>query len=68
MTQSKKNSLFEAFTNVLIGYLVAVTANLLILPVFGYNVTVADSFSIGVAFTLVSLGRSYVIRRIFNRY
>lgn len=68
MTQSKKNSLFEAFTNVLIGYLVAVIANLLILPLFGYNVTVADSFSIGVAFTLVSLGRSYVIRRIFNQY
>jgi hypothetical protein len=39
----------------------------LILPLFGYNVTIGDSFAIGLAFTVVSLVRSYVLRRIFNR-
>ena len=65
--QSKRNSAFEAATNVAIGYLVSVLANVLILPVFGYNVTIGDSFAIGLAFTVVSLARSYVLRRLFNR-
>jgi len=65
--QSKRNSAFEAATNVAIGYLVSVLANVLILPLFGYNVTIGDSFAIGLAFTMVSLARSYVLRRLFNR-
>ena len=65
--QSKRNSAFEATTNVAIGYLVSVLANVLILPLFGYNVPIGDSFAIGLAFTIVSLVRSYVLRRIFNR-
>lgn len=60
-------SAFEASANVAIGYLVSVAANFLILPLFGYDVSVADSFAIGLAFTAVSLVRSYVLRRIFNR-
>ena len=65
--QSKRNSAFEAFTNVVTGYLVSVAANVLVLPMFGYNVTVFDSFAIGLAFTAISLVRSYVLRRVFNR-
>lgn len=64
--QSKRNSAFEAATNVAFGYLVSVLANVLILPVFGYNVTLGDSFAIGLAFTVVSLVRSYLLRRAFN--
>lgn len=65
--QSKRNSAFEAVTNVAIGYFVSVLANVLILPLFGYNVTIGDSFGIGLAFTAVSLARGYVLRRFFNR-
>jgi len=64
--QSRLMSAVEASTNVLIGYLVSVAANIIILPLFGYDVTVADSFAIGLAFTAVSLVRSYVLRRAFN--
>ena len=66
--QSKRNSAFEAIANVTIGYLVSVAANIVVLPLFGYDVTVADSFAIGLAFTAISLARSYVLRRIFNRF
>ncbi|MDG1313911.1 MAG: hypothetical protein P8P29_00110 [Flavobacteriaceae bacterium] len=59
-------SALEASFNVLIGYFVSVLANILILPLFGYAVTVADSFAIGLAFTAVSLVRSYALRRWFN--
>jgi hypothetical protein len=64
--QSRLMSAVEASFNVLIGYLVSVLANILILPLFGYDVTVADSFAIGLAFTAVSLVRSYALRRWFN--
>lgn len=64
--QSRIMSAFESIINVLIGYLVSVAANILILPLFGYDVTIADSFAIGLAFTAVSLIRSYVLRRAFN--
>jgi hypothetical protein len=64
--QSRLNSATEAFVNVAIGYLVSVLANILILPMFGYDVTLVDSFAIGVAFTVVSLLRSYAVRRFFN--
>jgi hypothetical protein len=58
----------EAVTNVAIGYLVSVAANIIVLPMFGYNVTIADSFAIGLAFTAISLARSYILRRVFNRF
>ena len=64
--QSRMMSAVEASANVAIGYLVSVAANLLILPLFGYDVSVADSFAIGMAFTVVSLVRSYALRRAFN--
>ena len=64
--QSRRMSALEAFCNVLIGYLVSVIANIIILPLFGYNVTIGDSFAIGFAFTVVSLVRSYALRRMFN--
>lgn len=64
--QSRFMSAVEALANVLVGYLVSVGANFVILPAFGYAVSVADSFAIGLAFTVVSLVRSYIIRRFFN--
>lgn len=65
--QSRLMSATESATNVAIGYLVSVAANIIVLPAFGYNVTIADSFAIGLAFTAISLARSYILRRVFNR-
>tara|TARA_R100000951_G_C2587597_1_gene163927 strand:+ start:50 stop:256 length:207 start_codon:yes stop_codon:yes gene_type:complete len=66
--QTKRRSLIEAVTNVLIGYLVAVISNLIVLPLFGYQVSLFDGFAIGIVFTVISLIRSYIIRRAFNYY
>lgn len=65
--QSKSMSLVEAISNVFIGYLVATAATYIILPLHGYNVTTAHALSISLAFTLISLIRSYLLRRVFNR-
>lgn len=64
--QTRGMSAVEAAVNVAIGYFVSVVANILVLPLFGYNVTVFDSFAIGAAFTVISLIRSYGVRRFFN--
>lgn len=60
-------SAVEAVANVAIGYVVAVAANAVVLPMFGLHPTALDSFAIGALFTAISLARSYVLRRLFNR-
>ena len=64
--QSRRMSLIEAVTNVAIGYGVAVLAQLAISPLFGIAVSLGDNLAIGAAFTVVSLARSYAVRRLFN--
>lgn len=65
--QSKKHSLIESFTNVLIGYVVALLSQLAVFPLFDINVPFTDNLLIGAYFTVISLVRSYVIRRWFNK-
>lgn len=66
MSQSRRMSMIEAVTNVLVGYGVAVLAQLAIFPLFGIAVSLGDNLAIGAAFTVVSLARSYAVRRLFN--
>jgi hypothetical protein len=66
VTQTRLGSLIEAFMNVLIGFGINFAANLIILPWFGYTPTLWDNFQIGLLYTVVSIARSYVIRRWFN--
>lgn len=61
----KSSSLIEALSNVAIGYGISFAANALILPQFGYNITVSDNLAIGAIFTMVSVARSYLLRRLF---
>lgn len=68
MTQPRRQSAIEACANVVVGYGVAVAANLLVLPRFGLTVTASDAAGIGCIFTAISLVRSYVLRRVFNRW
>lgn len=66
VTQSRRASAVEACCNVALGYIIAIGAQMLIFPHFGINVSMQDNLAIGAAFTVVSLVRSYVLRRVFN--
>ncbi len=66
MTQSRRMSLIEAATNVIVGYGVAVAATWVILPWFGHKISAQDTLSVSAVFTAVSLLRSYLLRRLFN--
>jgi len=68
MSQSRRQSMIEAVINVAVGYGIAVAAQVLIFPFFGIRVSVADNLTIGLLFTIVSLARSYTLRRLFNRW
>lgn len=65
--QSRKGSFIEACINVLIGFWINFFANLVILPMIGFEISVSQNFFIGFLYTLVSVTRSYVVRRWFNR-
>ena len=64
--QSKRESMIESLTSTTIGIIIGIVLNLTILPIFGYPVSWSDSLWISVIFTIVSIIRSYVIRRFFN--
>lgn len=64
--QTKLGSFIEAGANIAVGFGINFCANLLVLPHFGFPVTIAQAFGIGLVFTAVSLARSYVLRRWFN--
>lgn len=64
--QTRIGSLFESAVNIVIGYFVALLSQLLVFPMFGIDVPLSTNLWIGAWFTVISLVRSYVIRRWFN--
>ena len=65
--QTKFQSFIESTVNILIGYFTALASQLLIFPLFNINITIQDNLLIGLYFTLISLIRSYLVRRYFNK-
>lgn len=68
MSQSRLMSVVESVTNVVVGYGVAVGTQLAVFPLFGIEASLSDNLAIGAVFTVVSLVRSYALRRLFNRW
>lgn len=64
--QSKKESLLESVANIVIGMGIGLTAQLIIFPLVGLDVSLNQNIKILIAFTLVSLARTYFIRRFFE--
>jgi hypothetical protein len=66
MSQTKKGSIAEAWTNIAVGFTINYFANLLIFPLFGFHISPGSNFLMGCIYTVISLVRSYVLRRWFN--
>jgi hypothetical protein len=60
-------SLAEAAANVVIGYAIAVATQVVVFPIFGIHITLADDLRIGFVFAVVSLIRGFVLRRAFEQ-
>ena len=67
MRQSKRMSLLESIVGTVIGLLVALLTQMTVFPMYNIEVTLIENFEIGLIFTVVSLMRSYIVRRVFNR-
>ena len=67
MSQSRAMSLVEATTNVVVGYALAIATQMVVFPWFGIETGLAEHLTIGLAFVGVSLVRSYLLRRLFER-
>ncbi len=68
MSQSRLHSAIESVTNVAIGYGVALAGQIVVFPLVGVEASMSQNLVIGAAFTAISLARSYVVRRVFNRW
>lgn len=68
MSQSKRHSLYESITNTAVGYMVAVAANMVVLPLFGFHPSIVAANGMAMAFTGISVVRSYLLRRWFDTY
>lgn len=64
--QSRKMSATEVAVSTSIGYVVAIMSQEVIFPMFGIWVPFKDNLLIGLFFTIVSVIRGYLVRRMFN--
>ncbi len=68
MTQSRRMSFVEAVTNVVVGYILAVAAQIVVFPWFGLHLHIGENLIIGAVFVGISLLRNYALRRLFQRW
>lgn len=66
MGQSKLNSFIESTINVLIGFIIALLAQMIVFPLYGIETSFESNFQIASIFTIVSIVRGYFFRRFFN--
>ena len=64
--QSKLRSLKESFINVAVGYAVSLGSYLVIFPIMGIDMSIQENITLSAYFTVLSIGRGYLVRRIFN--
>ena len=67
MSQTKKQSIIEVIANTVVGLIISVGVSVLLFPLMGIPVTFGENLGITLIFTVISLVRSFVMRRIFNK-
>lgn len=68
MTQSRRMSLIEAVTNVVLGYALAVATQMVVFPWFDLHPSLGDNLALSAVFIGISLMRGYALRRVFGAY
>jgi len=66
MKQTRKASFVEALINVAIGFVLSIIVQVITFPWFGIHIPLAYDILITVIFTVVSIARSYFLRRLFE--
>jgi flagellar motor component MotA len=66
MRQSRLMSLVEAIANVVVGMIVAVATQIVAFPTLGVQASLGQNVRLALVFTIVSIGRSFLLRRLFE--
>lgn len=67
--QSKTQSMAEALINAATGYGIAIGSQELLFPFFGIpNLPTSSHIKLALCFTIISIFRSFILRRLFNWY
>ena len=61
--QTRLESLIEVIINISIGFVISTIANAILLPMVGLPVTLSQNLLVGAGMTVISVARSYMIRR-----
>lgn len=64
--QKKSHSFIEVCINTTIGYIIAIATQIIVFPFFDITVSHSQNLQIGLIFTVISIVRSYIMRRVFN--
>lgn len=68
MSQSHRHSFLEACANTGAGFLISMAAVAWLFPLVGVQMSLAQNFGATSMMTVVSIARSYALRRLFNRW
>lgn len=66
MSQSRAASFTESCLNTASGFILSLVAGHFVFPAFGLAVTFLENVAMTAIFTVISVARAYVWRRIFN--
>lgn len=64
--QTRRASLIETLLNTALGYGIALAAQIIVFPWFGIHIPLSSNIAIGMIFTVVSIARGFVLRRLFE--
>lgn len=64
--QSRRMSMIEVATNIVIGLVVSFISQIVIFKLYDIHISVTQNVEITIWFTVISIIRSYLIRRWFN--
>lgn len=65
--QTRKASLVETVLNTALGYGVALASQIIVFPWFGINIPISSNIAIGLIFTVISIARGFILRRVFEQ-
>jgi hypothetical protein len=66
--QTKSNSVIESITSVIFGFILSILLQPFVFIVVGIQASSVQNIFVVVVFTFIGLIRTYVIRRIFNKW
>lgn len=66
MKQSRGTSFLKSVISTAVGFCVAMIANALVLPLFGYTPTLKENILITCIYTVISIARGYALERLYE--